>query len=236
MPMPLPPSAPSHFDPASMLSFDLETTGTNPLQARIVTSALVSIHGGSANSTELLADPGIEIPKSASKIHGISTEYAREHGEPHDDVLHKTIREIYDGWERGQTVIVFNAAYDLTILRHLEPSFVCSGLVFDPLVMDRALEPRRTGPRKLGTLVKRYGIQLDNAHNASADALAAARVAWKMARMWPDLLKKTCDELMEFQAVSYFDYQIHLRDYFASQGREMTDFSTAWPMRDGSHT
>ena len=236
MPMPLPSSVQSHFDPTSMLSFDLGTTGTNPLTARIVTSALVSIHNGSVDSTELLADPGVDIPEAASQIHGISTEYAREHGKPHDSVLKQTIQAIYTAWDRGQTLIVFNAAYDLTILRHLDPTFTCSGLVLDPLVIDRALEPRRRGPRKLGVLCERYGIQLDNAHNASADALAAARLAWKMTRTWPDLMKKNTDELMEFQAVSYFDHQISLRDYFASQGREMTNFSTAWPMRDGRIT
>ena len=74
----------AHFNPAHMLSFDLETTGTNPLSARIVTSAMVRIRGSQVEDVELLADPGVEIPEQASAVHSITTEYARENGKPHD--------------------------------------------------------------------------------------------------------------------------------------------------------
>ena len=75
------------FDASRMLSFDLETTSPNPREARIVTSALVRIDGRDVSSTEMLADPGVEIPEAATKVHGISTEKARAEGRPHDEVL-----------------------------------------------------------------------------------------------------------------------------------------------------
>lgn len=65
------------FDASRMLSFDLETTSANPLHARIVTSALVRIDGRDVTATETLADPGVEIPAEAARVHGISTEKAR---------------------------------------------------------------------------------------------------------------------------------------------------------------
>ena len=77
----------THFDVNAMLSFDLETTSANPLEARIVTSAMVRIHNKDVEPLELLADPGVEIPEAASKVHGIPTEHAREHGQPHEKVL-----------------------------------------------------------------------------------------------------------------------------------------------------
>ena len=76
------PAAPA-FDASRMLSFDLETTSANPMEARIVTSALVTIDGSSSDPYEMLADPGVEIPEGAANIHGITTEQARAEGRPH---------------------------------------------------------------------------------------------------------------------------------------------------------
>ena len=135
----------AHFNPAHMLSFDLETTGTNPLSARIVTSAMVRIRGSQVQDVELLADPGVEIPEQASAVHGITTEYAREHGKPHDEVLAETIRAIRQGWEEGATLVVFNAPYDLSVLRSQDPGFTVDGPVIDPLLLDRHFDQYRKG-------------------------------------------------------------------------------------------
>ena len=60
------------FNASRMLSFDLETTSANPRGARIVTSALVRIDGSSMTANETLADPGVDIPEQAARIHGIT--------------------------------------------------------------------------------------------------------------------------------------------------------------------
>ena len=88
-----------NFDATRMLSFDLETTSVNPKEARIVTSALVRIDGRDVNSQEMLADPGVEIPEEAAKVHGITTEKARAEGRPHEDVLKETVNAIYQAWD-----------------------------------------------------------------------------------------------------------------------------------------
>ncbi|MFC3848568.1 3'-5' exonuclease [Corynebacterium hansenii] len=220
------------FDAGRMFAFDLETTGTDPHQCRIVTSALVRIDGGPPQARELLADPGVEIPAAAAEVHGITTEHARAHGRPHDEVLAETIAEIRRAWRDGLTLVAYNAAYDLTVLRTQEPSFTVDGLVFDPLVIDRARDRFRGGKRTLGNVCEHYNVRLDNAHEATADALAAARLAWMMAKkVWPDLAAMDGDELMEYQAVSHFESQRSLREYLRKQGRDVSDFRiTAWPM------
>ena len=114
-----------------MLSFDLETTSANPGEARIVTSALVRIDGPTVTSSEELADPGVEIPEEAAAVHGITTEKARAEGRPHDEVLDETVAAIRKGWEDGLTLVVFNAPYDLTVLRHLTGTFTVDGPVYD---------------------------------------------------------------------------------------------------------
>ncbi|MCQ4612990.1 3'-5' exonuclease [Corynebacterium sp. CCUG 51687] len=219
------------FDASRMMSFDLETTSVNPRTARIVTSSLVTIDGAQANAHEALADPGVEIPAEAAAVHGITTEYAREHGRPHDEVLQETVDMIKRGWEDGLTLIVFNAPYDLSVLRQLTGDFTVTGPVFDPLVIDRAKDRYRKGKRNLGALCELYGVKLDNAHDATADATAAARLAWKQVRStYPELAQMSTDELMEFQAVEYYKLQTELREFFESKGRDVSNLTTSWPM------
>lgn len=219
------------FDASRMMSFDLETTSVNPRAARIVTSALVTIDGAQANAHEALADPGVEIPAEAAAVHGITTEYAREHGRPHDEVLQETVDMIQRGWDDGLTLIVFNAPYDLSVLRQLTGDFTVTGPVFDPLVIDRAKDRYRKGKRNLGALCELYGVKLDNAHDATADATAAARLAWKQVRStYPELAQMSTDELMEFQAVEYYKLQTELREFFESKGRDASNIATSWPM------
>ncbi|WKD57816.1 DNA polymerase III subunit epsilon [Corynebacterium capitovis DSM 44611] len=219
------------FDASRMLSFDLETTSPNPLEARIVTSALVRIDGRDISASEQLADPGVDIPEAAQEIHGISTERARAEGRPHEDVLRDTVREIKKGWDEGLTLVVFNAPYDLTVLRQLTGDFTVTGAVFDPLVIDRARDPWRKGKRTLGDLAEYYGVRLDNAHEATSDAMAAARIAWKQVRsVWPELSQMDTGELMEYQAVQYYERALDTKAYFEKQGRDVSDFSVSWPM------
>lgn len=221
-----------NFDASRMLSFDLETTSANPLEARIVTSALVRIDGSQVDAKETLADPGVEIPEEAAKVHGITTEKARAEGRPHDEVLQETVAAIKQAWDEGLTLIVYNAPYDLTVLRHLTGDFTVTGPVFDPFVIDRAKDRYRKGSRTLSNVCAEYGVKLDNAHEATADAMAAARIAWVQVRnRFPELAQMDVGELMEFQATSFYDMQINLKKYLEGQGKDVTNLSTSWPMR-----
>lgn len=226
------PAAPAAFDASRMLSFDLETTSANPLEARIVTSALVRIDGSSVTAAEALADPGVEIPQEAANVHGITTEKARAAGRDHDEVLRETVAAIKQGWEDGLTLVVFNAPYDLTVLRRLTGDFTVTGPVYDPLLIDRARDRYRKGSRNLTALSEYYGVRLDNAHEATSDAMAAARIAWKQVRsVWPELAQMNPGELMEYQAVEYYYLQDNLRKYFESKGRDTSGLSSSWPMQ-----
>ncbi|CAB0962892.1 3'-5' exonuclease [Corynebacterium diphtheriae] len=222
------------FNPAHVLSFDLETTSANPFEARIVTSALVRIDSSGAHPVELLADPGVEIPEAASKVHGISTEYAREHGEPHEAVLKRTVDEIYAAWEEGFTLVVYNAPYDLTVLRQLTGDFVVKGPVYDPYLIDRSMDRFRKGKRTLTDLCSVYGVRMDNAHEATSDALAAARIAWMQAkkRFKDDLAAYSHDELMEYQAVQYYELQKDMKKYLDGLGRDKSTVNFGWPMQN----
>ena len=219
------------FDASRMLAFDLETTSANPKEARIVTSALVRIDGRDVQKVEHLADPGIEIPQEATNVHGITTEKARAEGRPHEEVLKDTVDAIKAAWEDGLTLIVYNAAFDLTVLRSLTGDFTVTGPVYDPYVIDRVSDKWRKGKRTLGAVCEHYGVELGNAHEATADALAAARVAWKQVRQhYPNLAQMDENELMEFQAVKWYEDRIAFKKYLEGKGRDASDVSTAWPL------
>lgn len=223
----------SRFDVGAMMAFDLETTGTNPKECKIVTSALVSLRSGQQPVKELrLADPGVEIPEAASNVHGITTEMARKDGAPHDQVLAETIAGIRKGWSEGFTLIAFNAAYDLSVLHTQDPSFTVDGLVVDPFVIDKKFDKYRGGKRTLGSVCEHYNVRLDAAHDATEDALAAARLAWMQAKKWPEIAEMDGDELMELQAISYYEDRKSLKDYFENKGRDISDFDLpqTWPM------
>ena len=220
-----------NFDASRMLAFDLETTSANPKQARIVTSALVRIDGRDVQKVEHLADPGIEIPQEATNVHGITTEKARAEGRPHEEVLKDTVEAIKTAWEDGLTLIVYNAAFDLTVLRSLTGDFTVTGPVYDPYVIDRVSDKWRKGKRTLGAVCEHYGVELGNAHEATADALAAARVAWKQVRQhYPNLAQMEENELMEFQAVKWYEDRVAFKKYLEGKGRDASDVSTAWPL------
>lgn len=220
----------TRFDPSHMLSFDLETTGPDPLTARIVTSALITINGSHRDDLEILADPGIPIPEGATAVHGITTEHARASGRPHADVIAETVAGIRQGWNEGRTLVAFNACFDLTILRRWDPTFEILGPVVDPFVIDRATDPYRKGKRTLEAVCEFHGVRLDAAHEAEADALAAARLAWKMLGGLPDLATAHWREVNLQQARWHEARQRDFAAYLERSGKDASDVSIEWPI------
>jgi DNA polymerase-3 subunit epsilon len=132
-------------------------------------------------------------------------------------------------------LIAYNASYDLTVLdaelrRHGHPPLTIGGPVIDPLVLDRALDRYRRGSRKLAAACEHYQVRLDGAHDAAADALAAGRVAWRIAQLHPHIAAMPLPELHAFQARAHETWADGFESYLRSQGKsEIID--RAWPLR-----
>jgi len=225
-----------------MLAFDTETTGPDPETACIVTACVVHVDGSGAMPPQpqaWLIDPGCEIPAEASAIHGITTGHAREHGEQPGPALDEISGAILRSARAGIPVIAFNAPYDLTVLdretrRHgLEPfgeAFPLATAVIDPFVLDKHLDPYRKGKRTLTAMCERYGVKLDEAHDAAADAIAAARVAWRIAQRYPRIAAMPPGELHDLQVKAKAEQAASFQDYLRRQGSaEVIDGS--WPLK-----
>ena len=229
--------------------FDTETTGVNPRVDRLVSAAIVhrsSQNPGGAEDPHVtsfehqtwLADPGVAIPPTAAAIHGITTEYARKHGQPIELVTEDVTAALAEHFRQGGVVVVFNAGFDLPLLeaeavRHNVPTLgsrldVEMGPIIDPLVLDRALDRFRKGKRTLSDLANVYGVELpSDTHQAHVDAELTLKVAEALVAKFPVLAEMSAAEVHDFQKTSHARWAEDFEDYLRKQGRTTT-ISRSW--------
>ncbi|MFJ9559129.1 3'-5' exonuclease [Streptomyces fuscichromogenes] len=227
-----------------LIGFDLETTGTDPREARIVTGAVIEVRAGQElGRREWLADPGVEIPADAVAVHGISNERAAAEGRPADEVADALADVLTGYWRTGVPVVAYNATFDLTLLsaelrRHGLPSLSdrLGGLdpapVIDPYTIDRRVDRYRRGKRNLEAVCAEYGITLAAAHNASADALAAARLAGAIAERHPKIAALGPAELHRSQVEWYAEWAADFQQFLRRKGEADAVVDGAWPLRE----
>lgn len=176
------------------LALDLESTGTEVFEDRIVTAcAAIVADGRVVFQRDWLVAVDVDIPESASAVHGISTEHARANGVPAGEAIPEIANAIRYAVHSGFPIVAYNACFDLSMLN---AECVRHGLgtlaefcgrdiapVIDPLCIDRHVDRYRPGSRKLVDTCAHFGVELaeGDAHNAVADALAAVQVAVKLA-------------------------------------------------------
>ncbi|WP_043654619.1 exonuclease domain-containing protein [Nocardia thailandica] len=214
-----------------LASFDLETTSPDPHTARIVTACVLRIDGGDVARRHWVADPGVPIPAAATEIHGYDDEYVQKHGRPHADVVTDVVTELQAVWAEGRALAIYNGSFDLSLIAAHSPGFAVAGLVVDPFVLDKQVDRFRKGSRKLSAVMMHYGMRLEDAHDAEADALAAARLAWKLPRVFPYLADYTPDQLMERQTHWYREEAHRFRDYLRRNDRDFSSVRTEWPIQ-----
>lgn len=226
-----------------LCGFDLETTGVDVETDRIVTACVVGC--GSAPATESrtwLADPGIEIPEGAAKVHGITTEKARAEGRPAADVVAEVVTALASAARDGEPIVAMNASFDFTVLDRECERYGIKSLwaysdatprVIDVRVLDKHIDRYRKGSKTLGALCDHYGVRLDGAHSADADALAACRVAWRIGSIRPELAALPLDVLHEQQVAWAREQAESLANYFRrTPGKEhqADGVRTDWPL------
>lgn len=164
--------------------FDLETTGTDAAEDRIVDIAVLKLlPGGTEEALHSLINPGVPIPPSATEVHGIRDA----------DVQAKpTFAQIASGLAKflnGCDLAGFNVMrFDFPLLK---AEFSRAGILWpeqEPRVVDAHVVYQEKERRDLTAAVKYYcGDDHSEAHSALADARATKRVLEAQIRRYPDL-------------------------------------------------
>ncbi|MGW0736528.1 exonuclease domain-containing protein [Streptomyces sp. NPDC002851] len=226
-----------------LAAFDTETTGVDVETDRIVSAAVVvqDTPGARPRSARWLVHPGVPVPAAATEVHGLTEEHLQLNGRWPAPVMEEIARELAEVSAAGRPLVVMNAPFDLTLLdrelrrhrasslaRYLEHRPLC---VLDPRVLDKHLDRYRKGRRTLTDLCAEYGVELADAHDATADARAALEVVRALGRRYADRLQELSPgELHARQAVWHAAQARGLQAWFARSGTE-EEVNPAWPIR-----
>jgi len=218
-----------------LVVFDLETTGVDPAAARIVTAyvGVLDATGTVLEERSWIVNPGIDIPEGSIAVHGITNERARAQGADASASV-REIRDVIAGYlAQGLAVCAFNAAYDVSLLdaecrRHGHEPLVVKPVI-DPMVLDRRLDKFRRGKRTLTVATEVYGVELLDAHDASADAIAAGRVAQAMAARYAELRIDPIS--LHEMTVAWADEQAVDFEQFRRRTDPAFNAGRGWPLR-----
>lgn len=158
--------------------FDLETTGLDPSNDRILSIGAVRIVNGNLLAHETfdqLVDPGRPIPPSSTSIHGITADMVA--GQP-------TLAEALPSFARfvEQSVLIgHNVAFDLRFLELQQgvTGVVLANAVLDTLVLGE-LALGASGSHSLESLGEMLGVEVTGRHTALGDAMVTAEIFLKL--------------------------------------------------------
>lgn len=199
--------------------FDLETTGINIAQDRIVEISVVKIHPNRKEEwyTKRL-NPCIPIPSQASAIHGITDEDVQDC--PSFREIGKNLAKFLE----GSDLAGYNAIrFDIPLLAE---EFLREGIEFDirkRKYIDVQVIFHKKEQRTLSAAYKFYcNSELSNAHSAKADTEATYEILKAQLDRYPDL-KNDVDDLSKFSYHSKFA-DLAGRIIYNSKGQEVFNF------------
>ncbi|HEV3188822.1 MAG TPA: exonuclease domain-containing protein [Acidimicrobiales bacterium] len=224
------------------VGFDLETTGVSSFRdvpvsygfvqnARDGLAVSVLVEGGYVN-------PGVAIPAGASAIHGITDEMVAKATVLVDAVEHIAAK-ILSVWGSGGVIVGMNVGYDLTMVDSLCRRLGIAtleergpiGAVMDILVLDRHFDKWRKGSRKLTDLCLNYGVTLESAHSAAADAAASLLVFEAMVAKYPAIESILISEINATLRAWYQEWLSSFSSYLERKGEAPVDTGRyEWPI------
>lgn len=194
---------PGSFGNRQLAGWDTETSGLSR-EHQIITSSFCKLReDGTFEERNWLLQPVTRFDPGATEVHGVTEEYAEEHGIPYKQGIREIVDTLNEFQNAGGVVVAYNAAFDATKLydaaQFADVTPVDWTLLFDPHLADKFLEPYRrksVAGRKLIDVCEYYKIPLseEDAHNADFDAKAAALLAAAMYKKF-----MTVDNLQELE-------------------------------------
>lgn len=153
---------------------DVETTGVDASTCGVVEVAAVRFEGGfPVAKWSSLVYPGCNIPEAATAIHGIDDLMVVDSPSlagAADEIARLT---------KGAIPCAYNATFDRAFLA---PVYSWYSEWLDPLVIVRDCDRFVSGQgrHKLEAACARYGVELQGAHRAEADAIACGALLWQL--------------------------------------------------------
>lgn len=154
--------------------FDIESTGINKKNDRIIDLAIIKVHPDHHTETHTFrVHPGMPIPPESTKVHGITDDDVK--GAPSFAEVAKKVEEALEGCDlAGYNILGFD-------IPMLQEEFQRAGIAFDPKerrVLDVQRIFHKREPRDLTAALAFYcGEMHMDAHGAMGDVLATIRVA-----------------------------------------------------------
>lgn len=181
-------------------AFHTTSLSSNPVRAEIASAQLTLIDPGvdgaapTVETFDWVLDPRWKgAPDMDTVLQSVAQEGPYLLTSEMDEYV-EGLREISEAislvWKAGFVLVIFDASDHLTkVENEFKRVFVpepwsLGGPVVDPLVLDRAADMYRKGPRTLAHVCKRYGVAYSPRPEPGEDgaALAAARLAYVMLR------------------------------------------------------
>ena len=165
----------SGLEQHEVVVYDVESTGTDTSQDRIIQIAAIRIdeNGQVLETFERFINPGVPVGQS-EEVHGFSDAYLQEHGEEPAIVL-----QAFKEFSKNAIIVGHNVNYDVSIFtnelaRHNlgNPEFKA---IYDTLDIYRRFYPNLPN-HKLGFLASEFPIHHEPTHNAMDDILATAQL------------------------------------------------------------
>ncbi|MBN1966791.1 MAG: DEAD/DEAH box helicase [Anaerolineae bacterium] len=174
-----------------IIALDLETTGLDPDNDRIIEIGMARFRDGEVIETyDTLIDPQRELPPHITSLTGIK---------PDDLIDAPKLAAVLDKVSRfigSAPVLGHNVGFDLSFLQRAGIAYDNQGL--DTYELASVMLP--TAPRyNLNSLTQQQDIVLDDAHRALADATATARLYWSL---WEKVLALPLNTLQEIVSAS----------------------------------
>lgn len=204
---------------------DVETTGLDPLEHRVVQLALVRVNNGTVTEIfESIFNP--EGPVGKTEIHGITQNQVDS-----APLFKEKINEISE-FIKDRTLVAHNARFDLAFMRS---EFERAGFILpwlEPLCTLKASEYYLPGlpRRKLVDCCEAIGVQIENAHTATGDALATAKLChyYLMPEKKPSPRSSDLDLISspkQATATRTVKDQIYVKQRIQRSKEERTEFS-----------
>lgn len=223
-----------------LAALDLEATGPDPDNDRIVELALVvadPVNSRPARSARLdpvecIVRPDIPVSAAALRVHGLRDHDCQTRGVAPHAALTRAAGCLFEIARQGIPLVMFNARYDWTLLareaaRHRVrmPSGV---RLLDAMLLFDQVAPAARPARSLHAAARTYGVSNARPHRAADDAVATAEVVREIARGHAWIGSTPVDRLQTLQASWHESWRERFNKRRAAHGgRESVQ--AGWP-------